>query len=76
MWFFRRRKKKTQLFGNNVEPKCEYCNYNCGDEDISCALNQSPENGFCKKYEYNPLMRKPKTQTLFNNDFTEDDFKL
>lgn len=70
-------KKKKVLFGGNIPPSCEYCLKNAGSSDeVICTLKLEMKNGKCKKYVYNPLMRKPRPKVQVRNDFSKDDFKL
>lgn len=58
MMFFR---KKAKLFGNNVEPSCEYCACGRGTgPELRCSL--SPETAApepCARFRYDPLKRIP-----------------
>ena len=73
------KKKKKSLFGNNVEINCAHCLRNGakqGEEPL-CTLRLSLNNGKCKKYEYDPLRREPRTSPgLHSDSYGEDDFKL
>ena len=77
MGFFGR-KKKTPLFGGNVEPSCAYCRHNSGTgEQVVCSQRKERKDGSCKNYQYDPLMREPRTAPpLRTSQFTEEDFKL
>ncbi len=73
------RKKKKALFGGNIEPNCQYCRRNGskqGDAPL-CTLRLELKDGKCKKYEYDPLRREPRTAPLLQTDrYSEEDFKL
>ncbi|MBQ1389065.1 MAG: hypothetical protein IIY78_05515 [Clostridia bacterium] len=51
---------QNKLFGNNIEPDCAYCDH-CVSDGVSnlCMKNSSIVNGKCRKFRYNPLLRKP-----------------
>lgn len=72
------RKKRKTLFGAGIEPSCAYCHRNSGKpgEPPICTLRLTPKKGKCKKYEYDPLMRQPKTAPKAGGGYTADDFKL
>lgn len=72
------RKKKKQLFGGNITPSCDYCQYNLGEEGtFLCSKNLTMENGKCKRYRYDPLMRRPKSfPALPAGRYSADEFKL
>ncbi|MCH5353582.1 MAG: hypothetical protein J1E06_08970 [Acutalibacter sp.] len=72
-------KKRKALFGNNVEISCAHCLRNGakqGEEPL-CTLRLTLKDGKCKKYEYDPLRREPRTAPGLRSDgFKEEDFKL
>lgn len=66
-----------KLFGKNIEPDCSYCS-NCITDDIGrriCIKNTYPENGQCKKFRYDPLMRKPFKPPVLPK-FDPEDFQI
>ncbi len=67
---------KKKLFGNNIEPRCEYCRFYAKNNDgkSGCAYGTVSEDT-CKKYEYDPLKREPRTAPALPK-FTADDFTL
>ncbi len=70
-------KKKTKLFGNQVEVKCEYC-FNSSDYDGACVcrLNRYLQpDGSCSRFKYDPLRRAPENPPplVIHN---ADEFKL
>ncbi len=73
------RKRKKALFGNDVELDCRYCRHNGakqGDPPL-CTLRLSVKDGKCKKFEYDPLLREPRSAPLLRGErYSEDDFKL
>ncbi|MGN0551459.1 MAG: hypothetical protein ACI4I4_06415 [Acutalibacteraceae bacterium] len=53
--------KLYRLFGNNIEPNCEFCD-NCekSDENVRiCKAKREIKNGKCRRFKYNPLLRVP-----------------
>lgn len=51
----------SKLFGKNIAVDCQYCD-NCVTDAQGaqiCMKNKSIVNGKCRKFEYNPLLRKP-----------------
>ncbi len=76
---FGRKKRKKSLFGGGIEPSCTYCRLNSGKPggDPFCTLGLNRKDGKCKKYQYDPLMREPRSAPpLRENSYSEDDFKL
>lgn len=71
-------KKAKPLFGGNVEPDCAYCANNRGEAaQVLCALRLEGKGSTCKKYEYDPLMRTPRTPPpLAVHNYGEEEFKL
>ncbi len=71
------RKKKTALFGKTIAPNCQYCRHNAGKESPLCTLHLELKDGACKKFQYDPLMREPRTAPpLREGQYSEEDFKL
>ena len=61
---------KQQYFGNNIEPKCEYCMFGALDKtglNILCTkVGVVPRDyATCRKYVYDPLKRVPEKQKNF-----------
>ncbi|MDE7390486.1 MAG: hypothetical protein K2M82_06060 [Lachnospiraceae bacterium] len=51
----------SKLFGKNIAVDCQYCD-NCIIDSQGaqiCIKNKCITNGKCRKFAYNPLMRKP-----------------
>ncbi len=71
-------KRKKALFGKGVAPDCRYCRRNGGKpgEKPLCTLKTEVKNGRCRRFQYDPLMREPRTAPPLNKDFSEEDFKL
>ena len=67
-------KKKKPLFGNAIEPDCNYCTHFSGEgEKGSCGLGNGP--GPCAEFVYDPLRRSPsRLPALKEHD--PDEFKL
>lgn len=72
------KKKRPPLFGGEIPPDCAYCHYNALLEgEPACALHLKMENGRCKSYLYNPLLRQPRpAPALRIENFDPEDFKL
>lgn len=69
---------KSNLFGNRIEPACEYCLNGrlSANGTILCKYKGIVEPYFnCKKFIYAPLKREPKVAPKMPI-YTEDDFKL
>ena len=66
-----------KLFGNNIEPDCSYCSHCISDELGSriCVKNKYIENGKCRRFKYDPLLRKPFKPPVLPK-FDPEDFKL
>ena len=68
---------RKKMFGNHIEPNCEYCSH-CivSGEDTACQLGRQPKpDGSCRKFSYDPLMRTPKSLPPLR-EYSLDDFKL
>ena len=53
--------KFYRLFGNHIEPNCEYCD-NCienGKGVTICRAKREIKDGKCFRFKYNPLLRVP-----------------
>ena len=72
------KKKKRTLFGGNIPPDCAYCRHNSGKSgQVLCSLRLTMENGKCKRYQYDPLLREPRqAPSLRTEQYSEEDFKL
>lgn len=70
---------KMFYFGKDIEPSCEYCIYYDTSENgtlHSCRKKQTLVlTGSCKRFEYDPLKRKPK-RILTLPQYSAEDFKL
>ena len=72
-------KTNKKLFGNNIEPACEYCLYGMPASDKAMILCNkkgivSPYYS-CNKFNYEPTKRVPK-RMLSLPKFNKEDFKL
>ena len=67
---------KKDLFGNNIEVDCSYCVFYLEDEKgFFCQKNREIKKGKCKKFEYNPTLRVPKSDAPLMQ-FNKEDFEL
>ncbi len=68
-----------KLFGKNVEPACEYCEFGNKTKDeqmILCIKYGVVHPTFsCKKYIYSPLKREPKPPISVPK-FNKEDFEI
>lgn len=68
----------TKLFGNSIQPSCEYCSRNTtpnGEEPTCAFLQHMDENEDCTYFAYDPLLRKPKVLPPLKQ-YREEDFTL
>jgi len=68
---------KSKLFGNNIAVSCLYCE-NCivnSDGEQICVKNKIITNGKCRRFSYNPLLRKPFRPPVLPK-FDPEDFQL
>ena len=65
---------QKKLFGNNIEPKCEYCCFGRVKDDgtILCYSGSTPQEGGCKKFKYDPLKREPNKLPPLQKSSPED----
>ena len=69
----------NKLFGNNIEPACEYCvNGKRSDNGMILCVKVGVVNPFfsCKKFDYDPLRRKPKKMNHSLPQYSPEDFKI
>lgn len=66
-------RKKKAVFGGDIPQDCSYCRFNSGEDELICPIR--PRKGKCRKYEYDPTKRRPKTAPLLQK-YSEDDFSL
>ncbi|MEE0251766.1 MAG: hypothetical protein UEE41_00035 [Acutalibacteraceae bacterium] len=69
--------KHTSLYGTRINPNCEYCSHNTTPESLpNCAVHyEIDENGKCKKFSYDPLLRTPKKRPVLAK-FSKENFEL
>ena len=68
---------KYKLFGKNIQPDCAYCDNSAYDRQgfRVCRRGKTIQNGKCRAFSYDPLLRVPQSVSLSGN-FTAEDFKL
>lgn len=70
---------KFNLFGNNIEPACKYCENGKSTKDMKtviCKLKGSVEPDYnCKSFNYAPLKRIPKKRPRLP-DYKKEDFEI
>ncbi len=70
--------KKT-IFGDNVSPKCIYCETGIiapdGKSVLCTKKGVMMPDSFCRKFRYDPLKRTPETLNL-RTDYSTEDFSL
>lgn len=74
-----RENMKTPLFGASIETSCEYCQNSVPNgSEFLCSVGKAIKNGKCRKFKYNPTMRKPKGESspVISQKFTPEDFML
>ncbi len=70
---------KKALFGNNINPACEYCELGKKTKDGKMVLCEktgvvAPYYS-CRKFKYDPLLRIPKRMPR-PQKMTDEDFKI
>ncbi len=67
---------KKKLFGQNISTDCSYCeNAVIENEMAYCKKGKRIQQGKCRAFRYDPLMRVPKTATQ-RKKYTSEDFRL
>lgn len=67
---------KNKFFGKNISPDCSYCTHAVlNNGTFACGKSKQLVNGKCRSFDYDPLMRVPRTVTL-RGTYTAEDFKL
>lgn len=70
----------NNFFDKNIEPRCEYCQngYLSADgKNILCKKKGVVEKGFsCSSFNYDPLLRVPKTAAPKMPTFDPEEFKI
>lgn len=66
-----------RLFGKNIPPDCSYCEYCVESMDGAqfCTKNKAIINGKCRKFSYDPLLRKPFKPPVLPK-YNPEDFEL
>ncbi len=65
-----------EIFGNNIETNCEYCdNFNKSNNEFRCDKKKEIKKGKCRKFEYNPTLRIPKSKAKMMK-FKKEDFEI
>lgn len=69
-------KMKYKLFGANIQPDCNICdNFRRDSNNLGCVKNRTIKNGKCRKFDYNPILRTPKSEAKMMQ-FKKEDFEL
>lgn len=67
---------KKKLFGQNILPDCSYCDNAVFENQMAfCKKNKRIQNGKCRAFRYDPLMRTPKSSHIKKN-YSIEDFKI
>lgn len=67
---------KNKFFGKNITPDCSYCSHAVlANGGITCQKSRQISEGKCRSFDYDPLMRVPRTITL-RGTYTAEDFML
>lgn len=67
---------KNKLFGEHIQPNCNYCdNFNRDGNNSGCLKNKQIKNGKCRKFAYNPILRMPKSEAKMMQ-FKKEDFEI
>lgn len=72
-------KMRRKLYGNNIDPSCEFCVHGRRSSDGKAIL--CPKKGVmplyhhCRKFVYDPLKRVPKRPPDISN-YQESDFEI
>lgn len=68
---------KPKYFDNDIEPKCDYCQYgkrSKNDSKIICEKNGLVDpNHSCGKFAYSPLKRVPVKQLNFVGSMADEE---
>lgn len=67
---------KNKLFGKNIVPDCSYCNNSFFENGVfRCKKDKQLKDAKCRAFDYDPLLRVPRSITL-RGTFSPDDFKI
>ena len=68
------------LFDKKIEPSCSYCVFGSkiSDTEVICLKKGVVSSGYyCKKFSYDPLLRKPAPPVMIDtSEFSQSDFEL
>ena len=68
------------LFDKNIEPCCSYCGHGdrISETEVICTKKGiMSSGGYCRRFTYNPLKRKPSKPLMLNTaNYSEEDFEL
>ena len=54
---------KNKLFGRNIAPDCSYCENSYFENGIiGCKKSKRIQDGRCRAFSYDPLMRVPRSE--------------
>jgi hypothetical protein len=75
--FLNKKAPKEKLFGDTIEPDCEYCaNFTVRGEKRACKYGMdSADPSHCSRFQYDPLRRTPCCFSPLKKQ-NPDDFKL
>ncbi len=69
--------KGGKYFGNDITPKCEYCQFGRRAKDgrnVLCEkVGITPAESSCSKFVYSPLKRIPKKQLNIIDTYDDDE---
>lgn len=69
--------KGGKYFGNDIQPKCEYCQFGKRAKDGETVLCEkvgvTSVSNSCSKFIYSPLKRIPKKQLNIPGNFDDED---
>ena len=70
---------KRKLYGNKIEPACEYCaNGRIAADETSVLCERRgvvPLYYSCNKFKYDPLRRKPRRSPVMKT-YSDDEFRI
>ena len=67
---------KYKLFGKNISPDCSYClNADLSGAKPVCVKDRMIQDGRCRAFRYDPLMRVPVSVSI-SGSFTAEDFRI
>ena len=67
---------KNKLFGRNIVPDCSYCSNSFFENGMpGCQKGKQIKDTKCRSFDYDPLLRVPRSITL-RGTFSPEDFKI